>query len=111
MKAIAQDVYGEPEAVLRLEDIARPVVKDREVLVRIHAASIHVGDWILVRGVPYLARLATGLPKPKSRVPGTDIAGTVEAVGARVTHPPSGNEGFSPCTGAFLQDDTGYDDL
>src|SRR5260370_38817237 len=94
MKALAQDVYGEPETVLRLEDIAKPVVKDREVLVRIHAASIHVGDWILVRGVPYLARLATGLPKPKSRVPGTDIAGTGGAGGPGGSHPRRGDEGF-----------------
>src|SRR5437879_5572671 len=50
MKAIVQHKYGEPEAVLELQDVAKPVVRDGEVLVRIHAASVHVGDWILVRG-------------------------------------------------------------
>src|SRR5260370_21162672 len=59
---------------------------------------------MLVGGVPYLARLATGLTKPKSRVPGTDIAGTVEAVGAGVTHLRSGDEVFGWCTGAFAED-------
>ena len=103
MKAIVQDVYGEPEVVLRLEDIAKPLVKDGEVLVRVHAASIHVGDWILVRGVPYVARLATGLPKPKNRVPGTDVAGTVEAVGAGVTQLRPGDRVFGWCAGAFAE--------
>ena len=85
MKAIVQDIYGEPEAVLALQEIAKPVVKDGEVLVRIHAASVHVGDWMMVTGVPYIARPAYGLRKPKNRVPGTDMAGTIEAVGSGVT--------------------------
>jgi NADPH:quinone reductase-like Zn-dependent oxidoreductase len=103
MKAIVQDKYGEPEAVLRLEDIAKPLVKDGQVLVRVHAASVHVGDWILVRGVPYVARMATGLPKPKNRVPGTDIAGTVEEVGAGVTTLRPGDQVFGWCAGAFAE--------
>src|SRR5256885_4044553 len=79
MKAIVQDRYGKPEAVLGLQEIAKPAVKDGEVLVRVRAASIHVGDWLVVTGAPYIARPAYG--KPRGRVPGTDIAGTVEAVG------------------------------
>ena len=103
MKAIVQDAYGEPEAVLRFEEIAKPVLKDDEVLVRIHAASVHVGDWILVRGVPYIARMAVGLRKPKNRVPGSDIAGTVEAVGTGETQLRPGDEVFGWCTGAFAE--------
>jgi NADPH:quinone reductase-like Zn-dependent oxidoreductase len=103
MKAIVQDSYGEPEAVLELQDIVRPVIKDDEVLVRVHAASLHVGDWILVRGVPYVARMAVGLRKPKNRVPGTDLAGTVEAVGKDVTQLRPGDEVFGWCTGAFAE--------
>lgn len=103
MQAIVQDEYGEPEAVLRLQDIARPLVGDGDVLVRVHAASIHVGDWILVRGVPYIARMAVGLRKPKNRVPGTDIAGTVEMVGKDVTHLRPGDEVFGWCAGAFAE--------
>jgi NADPH:quinone reductase-like Zn-dependent oxidoreductase len=85
MKPIIQQQYGAPRAVLQLQDIATPVVKDDEVLVRVRAASIHVGDWLLVNGVPYVLRMVTGLRTPKHRVPGTDIAGTVEAVGTEVT--------------------------
>ena len=101
MKAIVQDRYGKPEAVLGLQEIAKPAVKDGEVLVRVHAASIHVGDWLVVTGVPYIARPAYG--KPKGRVPGTDIMGTVEAVGNGVTGLRPGDEVFGWCTGAFAE--------
>src|SRR4029077_17482487 len=94
MKAIVQDKYGDSAAVLELQDIAKPVVKEGEVLVRVRAASVHVGDRILVRGVPYIARMAVGISKPKNRVPGTDIAGTVEAVGSDVTELRPGDEVF-----------------
>jgi NADPH:quinone reductase-like Zn-dependent oxidoreductase len=103
MTAIVQDMYGEPEVVLHLEDVAKPLPKEGEVLVRVHAASVHVGDWILVRGVPYLARMAVGLSKPKNRIPGTDIAGTVEAVGNGVAQLRPGDEVFGWCTGAFAE--------
>jgi NADPH:quinone reductase-like Zn-dependent oxidoreductase len=101
MKAIVQDRYGKPEAVLGLQEIAKPAVKDGEVLVRVHAASIHVGDWLVVTGVPYIARPAYG--KPKGRVPGTDVAGTVDAVGNGVTGLRPGDEVFGWCTGAFAE--------
>jgi NADPH:quinone reductase-like Zn-dependent oxidoreductase len=103
MKAIVQDTYGEPEAVLELQDVAKPVVHDGEVLVRVHAASVHIGDWMLVTGVPYIARPAYGLPKPKSHVPGTDIAGTIEAVGKDVTELRPGDEVIGWCAGAFAE--------
>jgi NADPH:quinone reductase-like Zn-dependent oxidoreductase len=103
MKAITQHQYGAPQAVLEIQDIAMPVVKDDEALVRVRAASIHVGDWLLVNGVPYVLRMVTGLRKPKNRVPGTDIAGTVEAVGKDVTQLRPGDEVFGWCTGAFAE--------
>jgi NADPH:quinone reductase-like Zn-dependent oxidoreductase len=103
MKAIVQDAYGVPEAVLAFQDIAKQVVKDGEVLVHVHAASVHVGDWMLVTGVPYIARPAYGMRKPKNRVPGTDIAGTVEAVGNGVMELRPGDEVFGWCTGAFAE--------
>jgi NADPH:quinone reductase-like Zn-dependent oxidoreductase len=103
MKAIVQDKYGSPQAVLTLQDIATPVAKDGDVLVRVHAASVHVGDWILVRGMPYVLRIATGPRKPRNRVPGTDIAGTVEAVGKDVTQLRPGDAVFGWCTGAFAE--------
>jgi NADPH:quinone reductase-like Zn-dependent oxidoreductase len=103
MKAIVQSKYGSPDEVLELQDFAKPMVKDDEVLVRVHAASIHLGDWILMTGVPRIMRMATGLSKPKYRVPGTDVAGTVEAVGKDVKQLRPGDEVFGYCKGAFAE--------
>jgi len=102
MNAIVQDRYGSAE-VLESRDIEKPQIGDSEVLVRVHAASIHVGDLIVMTGSPYLMRMATGLRKPKNRVPGTDIAGTVEAVGKDVKGLRPGDDVFGWCTGAFAE--------
>ena len=102
MKAIVQDRYGSP-AVLETRDIDKPEITDDEVLVRVHAASIHVGDWILMTGDPYVMRMATGLRKPKNPVPGTDVAGTVEAVGKDVKGFVRGDEVFGWAVGAFAE--------
>jgi NADPH:quinone reductase-like Zn-dependent oxidoreductase len=102
MQAIVQDRYGSAE-VLEARDIDRPAIGDDEVLVRVRAASVHVGDWILMTGVPYVMRLGTGLSKPKNPVPGTDVAGMVEAVGAQVQSLRPGDEVFGWCTGAFAE--------
>jgi NADPH:quinone reductase-like Zn-dependent oxidoreductase len=102
MQAIIQDRYGSAE-VLGARDVDRPAIGDDEVLVHVHAASIHIGDWILMTGMPYVMRMGTGLSKPKNPVPGTDIAGTVEAIGTRVQSLRSGDEVFGWCTGAFAE--------
>ncbi len=102
MQAIVQDTYGLAD-VMKVGDIDKPQVGEGEVLVRVHAASIHVGDWILMTGVPFVMRMATGLRKPKNRVPGTDVAGTVEAVGKGVRELRPGDEMFGWCTGAFAE--------
>ncbi len=102
MHAIVQDTYGSVE-VLHSEDIDVPHIADDEVLVRVRAASIHVGDWILMTGSPFVMRFATGIRKPKNRVPGTDIAGTVEAVGKDVTRFRVGDDVFGWCAGAFAE--------
>src|SRR4051794_9316484 len=80
MRAIVQDQYGSPD-VLQLRDVDKPVVKDDEALVRVRAAAVNIGDWHLLRGVPYVMRTVSGLLKPRRAVPGLDIAGKVEAVG------------------------------
>jgi len=102
MQAIVQERYGSTD-VLKPRGIERPEIGDGEVLVRVRAASIHVGDVIVMSGSPYLVRLGTGLRKPKNRVPGTDIAGTVEAVGKDVTQLRPGDDVFGWCTGAFAE--------
>jgi NADPH:quinone reductase-like Zn-dependent oxidoreductase len=95
MKAIVQEKYGSPVDVLELMDIDKPVVKDDEVLVRVHAASVHPDVWHVVRGLPYVLRLmGAGLLKPKNSVPGTDVAGHVESVGKNVTQFRPGDEVF-----------------
>ena len=102
MQAIVQDRYGSAD-VLELRNMDRPEIGDAEVLVRVHASSVHIGDSILMSGTPYLMRMATGLRRPKNQVPGTDIAGTVEAVGTSVTGLRPGDEVFGWCTGAFAE--------
>ncbi len=69
MQAIVQDRYGAAE-VLESRDIDRPEIGEGEVLVRVRAASIHVGDVIVMTGSPFLVRLATGLRTPKNQRPG-----------------------------------------
>jgi NADPH:quinone reductase-like Zn-dependent oxidoreductase len=102
MQAIVHSRYGPPDA-LELKDIDKPVVTDDAVLVRVHAAAVGKGDWLTVRGLPYVARLRYGLPKPKHPVPGFDVAGRVEAVGSNVTRPQPGDEVFGWCDGAFAE--------
>ncbi|MEU9137742.1 NAD(P)-dependent alcohol dehydrogenase [Streptomyces sp. NPDC048404] len=102
MKAIAQDRYGSPD-VLELRDVDTPAVADEEVLVRVHAASVNARDWHLMRGDPYLARLALGVSGPKTRIRGTDFAGRVEAVGRAVTRFRPGDEVFGETESAFAE--------
>src|SRR5512136_44667 len=93
MKAIVYTKYGSPD-VLHLEEVEKPAPTDNEVLVKIHAAAITVGDLIFVKGSPFLARLGSGLLKPKHKIPGKEMAGRVEAVGGAVTQFKPGDEVF-----------------
>ena len=103
MKAIVQDTYGSPD-VLELRDIDKPVIGDDDALVRVHAAGVGAGVWHLMTGLPYLVRISgCGLRKPKTRVPGTDVAGHVEAAGKKVTRFRSGDEVFGTCNGSFAE--------
>jgi NADPH:quinone reductase-like Zn-dependent oxidoreductase len=103
VKAIVYQEYGSPD-VLELQDIDKPVVKDGEVLVRVHAASVNPADWHYMRGVPYLMRPQSGLRKPKNTLLGHDIAGQVEAVGKDVTGLRPGDEVFaSVAAGGFAE--------
>ncbi len=83
MKAMVYHHYGSPD-VLELQEIDKPVINDDEVLVKVHAASLNWLDWHFLTGRPFLARLMSGLLKPKHNVLGVDVAGRVEAVGANV---------------------------
>jgi NADPH:quinone reductase-like Zn-dependent oxidoreductase len=94
MKAIIQTAYGTPSKVLELKEVEMPVLKDGEVLIKIHAASITFGDLAAVKGEPWIARLSLGLKEPKIKTPGKDVAGQVEAVGANVTQFKPGDKVF-----------------
>jgi NADPH:quinone reductase-like Zn-dependent oxidoreductase len=94
MKAIVFNEYGSPD-VLVLEDVAKPVPKENEVLIKVHAASVNDWDWGLLRGVPFVNRLTAGFPKPKKiKILGCDVAGKVEAVGKNVKQFQPGDEVF-----------------
>lgn len=94
MKAIVQERYGAPERVLRLAEIDPPPVGDGQVLIRVRATSVNTPDWITVAGIPYILRLQSGLRGPRTPVRGTDVAGTVEAVGGSVADLQPGDEVF-----------------
>src|SRR3712207_780178 len=84
MHAIVTTRYGSPD-LLELKAVAKPVVEDDRVLVRVRAASVNPYDWHMLRGLPYIVRLGEGLRKPKRAGLGIDVAGQVEAVGTHVT--------------------------
>jgi NADPH:quinone reductase-like Zn-dependent oxidoreductase len=105
MKAIVQDTYGSTD-VLEFRDIDQPVPKGDEVLVRVHAAGLHRGDWHVMTGLPYLIRMVVptlGLRRPKVPVLGMDVAGRVEAVGSNVTRFRPGDAVFGWCDGSFAE--------
>ncbi len=81
--------YGGPD-VIELAEIPRPVPKDDEVLIRIRATTVSAGDWrvrslAMPPGFALIARLALGLTRPRQPILGTELAGVIERVGARVT--------------------------
>jgi NADPH:quinone reductase-like Zn-dependent oxidoreductase len=101
MKAIVQNRYGSAD-VLRLTEIEKPVVGAGEVLVHVSAAGVDPGVWHLMTGRPYLIRvMGYGLRAPKWRVRGRDLAGRVEAVGAKVTRFKAGDDVFGTSEGSF----------
>jgi NADPH:quinone reductase-like Zn-dependent oxidoreductase len=101
VRAVVQVSYGAAD-LLEVRDVDTPVVRDDEVLVRVRAASVHPDVWHVVTGRPLVLRLmGSGLRRPKYRVPGTDVAGQVEAVGRSVTR-------FQPGSEVFGETVTGY---
>jgi NADPH:quinone reductase-like Zn-dependent oxidoreductase len=102
MKAIVQDRYGSAD-VLEFRDIEVPVAGPEEVLVRVHAAGCGPDVWHLMTGQPYFVRLMPGFYKVRAGVRGRDVAGTVEAVGAKVTGFRSGDEVIGIAEGSFAE--------
>jgi len=94
MKAVVYTEYGSPD-VLQLKEVDKPTLKDDEVLVKVHAASINSWDWDMLTGRPLEYRFLSGLLKPeKTKILGCDIAGRVEAIGKNITRFHPGDDVF-----------------
>jgi NADPH:quinone reductase-like Zn-dependent oxidoreductase len=102
MRAVVQPAYGEAE-VLELRELPVPTPGEGEVLVRVRAAGVDPGVWHLMAGRPAVVRLAMGLRRPRAPVPGSDLAGTVVAVGQQVTRFRVGDEVLGVGRGAFAE--------
>jgi NADPH:quinone reductase-like Zn-dependent oxidoreductase len=101
MKAIRYCEYGSPDDVLKLEQVQRPVPNDNQILVRVRAVSLRFLDGGMLGGG--IGRLVFGLRKPKNTIPGSDFAGTIEAVGSNVTEFKPGDEVFGVRAGALAE--------
>jgi len=102
VNAVVYSQYGGPE-VLRIEEIATPLPKEDEVRIRVRAAAVNPMDRHFMRGYPKVGRIAMGLRKPKITRLGADVAGVVDAVGAKVTRFKKGDEVFGVARGAFAE--------
>jgi NADPH:quinone reductase-like Zn-dependent oxidoreductase len=102
MKAVTYRCYGSPE-VLKVEEVEKPTLPDDRVLVKVRAASINPLEWHYMTGTPYIMRLAAGIGAPQDPRLGVDFAGTVEAVGKKVTRFKVGDEVFGGRDGALAQ--------
>jgi NADPH:quinone reductase-like Zn-dependent oxidoreductase len=94
MKAIVFTEYGPPD-VLQLKEVEKPTPKEDEVLIRIYAATVTATDPINRKGEPFISRLFTGLTRPKNPIPGTELAGEIEAVGVDVKLYKEGDQVFA----------------
>jgi NADPH:quinone reductase-like Zn-dependent oxidoreductase len=99
VKAVVFDQYGPPE-VLRLKEVERPVPKDNEVLVKVHASTVTRTDCGFRAAKPFFSRVFTGLRRPKRPITGMELAGVVEAVGPAVREFKVGDEVFGVRSGA-----------
>jgi NADPH:quinone reductase-like Zn-dependent oxidoreductase len=101
MKAIRYCEYGPPDDVLKLEQVEKPVPNENQILVRVRAVSLRFYDGGMLQGG--VGRLIFGLRKPKNTIPGSDFAGTVEAIGKNVTEFKPGDEVFGVRAGCLAE--------
>lgn len=94
--------YGAP-GVLKISDVAKPIPKADEVIVKIHSTTVTSGDVRLRKADPWLSKFVMGFPKPKKKILGVDFAGVVDSTGSSVTmfkegERVFGSSGFNPGT-------------
>jgi NADPH:quinone reductase-like Zn-dependent oxidoreductase len=99
MRATVYTDYGLPRDVLRMTEVERPVPDADGLLIKVQASSVNALDWRLITGTPFIARISDGIRKPSRHVPGADISGTIEAVGADVDGHSPGDEVFAEIPG------------
>lgn len=110
MRAVVQDAYGSPDVLIPAV-IALPEPGEHDVLVRVRAAGLDRGTWHLMSGQPYLMRvIGFGFRRPKNRVPGLDVAGTVAAVGTAVTRFSVGDEVYGVARGSYAEYAAAHED-
>ena len=101
MKAVVYRSYGSPD-VLKIEEVEKPTVTEDGALVRVYASSVNPAEWYSMVGL-FIARVSSGLFKPKDPRLGADFAGVVEAVGSQVTDFKPGDEVYGGRSGAFAE--------
>ena len=102
MQAMVYRCYGDP-SVARLENLEKPQPAPDRVLIRVASAAINPLDWHYIKGEPYFMRVMAGVGEPKDIRLGVDFAGTVEAVGAKVTRFKPGDRVFGGADGSFAE--------
>jgi len=104
MKAVVRRRWGRPRDVVELDEVAKPIPADDEVLVRVRASSVNRGDYYSLGGVAVLMRpMIGGFLKPKDEHVGGDFAGIAEAVGKNVSDVQPGDEVYGARSGAFAE--------
>jgi NADPH:quinone reductase-like Zn-dependent oxidoreductase len=103
MKAVVQSGFGPAADVLSVQDVDRPTIGPADVLVRVEAVGVAKGNWLITRGLPYIARPSYGLRRPKHPVAGLQFSGTIEAMGDEVDGFSVGDPVFGSHPGALAE--------